>query len=212
MTVKLTSNFFLNARGFQFLDGGGVTWSINANTNAISAAVAGSGLTSVGFADTSSTAIYAVTNSPLTANGTIDIALKTQAKTLVFAGPAAGVDAQPTFRALVAADIPAVTLSWTALGLSNSWVFFGSPFSPPGYYKDPTGRVYLRGLVKNGVVATAVIAVMPAGFRPLNTTIIASVSNDLPCEIWIDSSGNVNAPAGGSTAWLALDGVSFATF
>ena len=42
MSVSLTSNFFRNARGLTLLDGGGITWSINANTNAISATVNGS--------------------------------------------------------------------------------------------------------------------------------------------------------------------------
>lgn len=37
MSFALTSNFFLNARGLSFLDGGGVAWSFNKNTNVISA-------------------------------------------------------------------------------------------------------------------------------------------------------------------------------
>jgi len=41
MSVSLTSNFFRNARGLTLLDGGGITWSINANTNAISGSVSG---------------------------------------------------------------------------------------------------------------------------------------------------------------------------
>lgn len=41
MSVSLTNNFFLNARGLTLADGGGVTWSINKNTNAISATVSG---------------------------------------------------------------------------------------------------------------------------------------------------------------------------
>lgn len=71
------------------------------------AAVTGTGtVTSVGLADTSTTAIYSVTGSPVTTAGTIDITLKTQSANLVFAGPASGAAAQPTFRALVAGDLP----------------------------------------------------------------------------------------------------------
>lgn len=40
MSVSLTSNFFLNARGLTFEDGGGVTWSFSPNTNRISATAA----------------------------------------------------------------------------------------------------------------------------------------------------------------------------
>lgn len=41
MTVKLTSNFFANARGVTLLDGGGTVWSINKATNEITATVSG---------------------------------------------------------------------------------------------------------------------------------------------------------------------------
>ncbi len=77
--------------------GGGVmTWS-NASAGSV---------TSVGFADTSTTPIYGVTNSPITSSGTIDITLNTQSANTVFAGPTTGSAAQPTFRSLVSADIP----------------------------------------------------------------------------------------------------------
>lgn len=41
MSAILKNNFFLNARGLTFADGGGVTWAINKNTNAISATITG---------------------------------------------------------------------------------------------------------------------------------------------------------------------------
>lgn len=107
MTVKLTWNFFANARGLTIADGGGIVWSFNANTNTLTA-TGGSGgvLSSVGLADTSTTPIYTVSNSPLTTNGTLNITLNAQAKNLVFIGPVTGANAQPTFRALAAADLP----------------------------------------------------------------------------------------------------------
>lgn len=112
MTVNLTKNFLFNARGIILKDSATCTWSINLNTNEITATAAGGGgggLTSVGFADTSSTPIYTVSNSPLVANGTLDITLNNQSANTVFAGPTTGSAAQPTFRALVAADLPAGT-------------------------------------------------------------------------------------------------------
>jgi hypothetical protein len=39
--IKLTANFLTNVRGFQFVGGGGATWSFNRNTNAISLVVSG---------------------------------------------------------------------------------------------------------------------------------------------------------------------------
>lgn len=46
------------------------------------------------------------TGGPITDNGTIALGLATQAANTVFAGPGTGADAEPTFRALVADDIP----------------------------------------------------------------------------------------------------------
>lgn len=107
MSINLTANFLSNSRGITLLDGGGITWSINKNTNAITGTVSGGGaVTSVGVADTSGTPIYTITNSPVTSSGTINLALKTQNANLIFAGPTTGAAAQPTFRAMVPADLP----------------------------------------------------------------------------------------------------------
>lgn len=69
-------------------------------------------VTSVGLADGSVTPIYAITGSPVVAAGTLTFTLANQLANRVFAGPASGGAAQPTFRALVAADIPT---SWSRL-------------------------------------------------------------------------------------------------
>lgn len=63
----------------------------------------GGTVTSVGLTAPS---IFAVTGSPVTTAGVLALALVTQAANLVWAGPATGAAADPTFRALVAADIP----------------------------------------------------------------------------------------------------------
>jgi hypothetical protein len=64
----------------------------------------GSGtVTSVGLA---LPAIFTISNSPVTTTGTLTGTLATQVKNLVWAGPATGADATPTFRALVNADFP----------------------------------------------------------------------------------------------------------
>lgn len=54
-------------------------------------------------------------------------------------------------------------LGWTTLTLINSWVR-DSVNTTPQYLRDAAGNVWVRGAVKNGV--TAVIAVLPAGYRP----------------------------------------------
>jgi hypothetical protein len=110
-TVKLTGNFLATARCLIFSDGGGISWNFNQNTNVLTASATAGGtfLSSVGFADTSTAPIFTVSNSPLTVNGTINIALSNQNDNKVFAGPATGPAAQPTFRALTSADLPAGT-------------------------------------------------------------------------------------------------------
>lgn len=50
-----------------------------------------------------------VTGSPVTGSGTLVVTDNVQAANAVFAGPASGASAAPTFRALVAADIPGLT-------------------------------------------------------------------------------------------------------
>lgn len=55
--------------------------------------------------------IFSVSGSPVTSSGTLSASLTTQAANYVWAGPETGANAGPTFRALVAADIPSLTAS-----------------------------------------------------------------------------------------------------
>lgn len=55
--------------------------------------------------------ILSVAGSPVTTTGTFAVTLATEAANVVFAGPVSGGSATPTFRALVAADLPSGTLS-----------------------------------------------------------------------------------------------------
>lgn len=72
----------------------------------VGAASSGGTVTSVGLTDASTTPIYAVTGSPVTNSGTLTLTLNTESANKVFAGPTSGGAAQPTFRALVTADLP----------------------------------------------------------------------------------------------------------
>jgi hypothetical protein len=130
MSFSLLRNFFANARGLTFQDANGVTWSFDKNLNQVKAAVAGASggtVTSVALADGSTTPITTVSGSPVSVSGTLTYTLKTQNANMIFAGPGTGAAAQPTFRALVEADIPHVfasTLESTvsAGGLSAAYV------------------------------------------------------------------------------------------
>lgn len=53
--------------------------------------------------------IFGVSGSPITSSGTLSATLSFQSANTVFAGPTAGAAASPSFRALVAADIPSIS-------------------------------------------------------------------------------------------------------
>lgn len=65
----------------------------------------GGTVTSVGLSLPSS--VFNITGSPVTTSGTFTVTFDTQAPNLVFAGPASGVAATPTFRSLTIDDLPA---------------------------------------------------------------------------------------------------------
>jgi hypothetical protein len=61
--------------------------------------------------DISTPNIFTVSNNPVTSSGTLTLTLATQTANYVWAGPATGSPAAPSFRALVAGDIPSLTAS-----------------------------------------------------------------------------------------------------
>lgn len=77
-------------------------------------------VTSVALADGSTTPIYTITGSPVTSSGTLTQTLATQTANKVFAGPASGGAAQPTFRSLVSADIPDLSATYVATSTGNA--------------------------------------------------------------------------------------------
>ena len=65
-------------------------------------------VTSVGL---SAPTQFSVSGSPVTTNGTLSLGWSNQSANLVLAGPSTGVAAAPTFRSLVASDIPSLPFS-----------------------------------------------------------------------------------------------------
>ena len=72
---------------------------------------------------------FSVANSPITGAGTLAVTKATQTANKVFGGPATGSPAAPTFRSLVAADLPAVA------GVAGTYTVISS------ITIDATGRV-----------------------------------------------------------------------
>lgn len=90
-------------------------------------------VTSVGL---SMPSIFSVTNSPVTSSGTLTASLATQSANTVFSGPTTGSPATPTFRALVAADIPSLPYVPSSGTLTNRRIPF---VNASGELKDTTG-------------------------------------------------------------------------
>lgn len=73
-------------------------------------------VTSVGL---SMPAIFSVAGTPVTTSGTLAVTLATQLANLVWAGPNTGSAAAPSFRTLVAADLPTVPIAQGGTGLTS---------------------------------------------------------------------------------------------
>lgn len=86
------------------------TGTIQRTTAAQLVAAVGGGVTSVAL---SLPAIFTVSGSPVTSTGTLTGTLATQTANFIWSGPTSGGAAAPTFRALVAADIPTTFVQQT---------------------------------------------------------------------------------------------------
>ena len=124
--------------------------------------------------------------------------------------PATSAEWQTFINALQAWNRSLTTIQWRAPTLQNSWVYFGSPHEPPGYYKDATGRVWIRGLVKSGTLGSPIFT-LPAGYEPPYSIVQVGISDDLLCEIDISQAGAVTVGSGGNNTWVSLSGISFST-
>lgn len=103
--------------------------------------------------------------------------------------------------------VSVVLEQWNAPTLTNSWVYYGSPTNPVGYWKDPNGVVHLRGAVKSGTIGLSVFT-LPVGYRPSNTEYFAVVSNGAFGRVVVGSDGGVT-PDIGSNVYVTLDGITF---
>lgn len=130
--------------------GSGVSITNGSGSISISATGLGGTVTSVGL---SLPSIFTVTGSPVTTNGTLTATLATETANYVFAGPTTGAAAIPTFRALVAADIPSLpygtgtVTSVSTAGTVSGITLTGGPITT-------TGTVTLGGT----------LAVLPSNF------------------------------------------------
>lgn len=95
--------------------------------------------------------------------------------------------------------------------LLNSWVNFGAPYATAGYYKDPFGRVHLKGHLKSGVIGSAAFT-LPAGYRPAERTFVATVAHNgasyIVAVLDVNTDGSVT-PTVGANGEFVINAISF---
>ena len=91
---------------------------IKAAIDSLEAAVAGSGSGTVTSVGLSLPNIFTVSGSPVTTTGSLTAALASQSANLIFSSPN-GSSGQPTFRSLVASDLPTVTIAKGGIALTS---------------------------------------------------------------------------------------------
>lgn len=120
--------------------------------------------------------ILSVSGSPITSAGTLAVTLANEAANIVLAGPTGGGAATPTFRSLVAADIPALSyVTSVALTVPSFLSVAGSPITSAG-----TLAITLANENANTVLAgpTSGAAATPA-FRTLVAADIPALDDTL---------------------------------
>lgn len=95
----------------------------------------------------------------------------------------------------------------------NSWVNYGSTLATCAYRKDNNGIVYLKGVIKSGVVGQYIFT-LPVGYRPPKNEHFSMYSDNSSVEvvasIIVGSDGNVRANVGHNNLF-SLSGASFKT-
>ena len=101
---------------------------------------------------------------------------------------------------------------WIAPTLLNSWVNLGGGYNNAGH-RLKNGTVILRGLIKNGNVASGTtLFTLPVGSRPLATERIGTGTGTNFIALEIYSNGDVKlGGSGASSASFMLDGIRFET-
>jgi hypothetical protein len=124
---------------------------------------------------------------PITGSGNLTLALATQSANLVFAGPASGAAAAPTFRSIAAADLPNATSGQKgAVQVDGSTVSMTGQIlsanlatsSAPGIVKpDGTSITISGGVISStasGYVLPAATTSVLGGVQPDGTSILVS--------------------------------------
>ena len=171
----------IGTNGFQLRVAAGIpTWQV---------ATAGGTVTSVGLTQTGT--VFTITGSPVTTAGNLNLAFASQTANFVFAAPN-GAPGAPTFRALVAADIPATTLA-------NSNIFVGSA-------GNVATAVAMSGAIHiTNTGATTLFNATPV-VLPVNTFVFTSATAGVLANTAVPAAGQMLIGTGAAPALVTLSG------
>lgn len=95
---------------------------------------------------------------------------------------------------------------WVNLPLANSWVDYGSVYSPPSY-RRMGGVVYVSAFIKGGATGIGtVVANLPTGFRPSKQMVFSTTTapnNSAWVEVFTD--GRIGLGSSASSTWTTLN-------
>lgn len=108
-----------------------------------------------------------------------------------------------------ASFIEPVSLVASGVGFNTGWQNVGGVSEVAGYYKDPFGRVYIRGAVNRASGTNALIFTLPTGYRPSAYEFFAVQANSAYGGVEIQPSGQVRFGTGNPSLYVSLCGISF---
>lgn len=176
----------------------GANLSFNTTTGVLAATAPGTGtVTSVAM---TVPAIFSIGGSPITSSGTLALSLQNQSANLVWAGPTTGSSASPTFRALVAADIPSLPYG---TGTVTNVTFTGDGIVDSS---TPSAPVLTTGTVTATALTQSANKILsgPTSGSAATPTFRLLVSADIPT---ITLSGDVTGVTGSTTVGK-INGIS----
>lgn len=155
--------------------GDSITWNGTDWVNTPS--IGGGTVTSVALADLSTTQLYAISGSPITTAGTLDLTLKPQNANTALMGPTSGSAAAPTMRALTTSDIPAlsiedlsdVTISSVSSGQVLEWS--GTAWVNAAGGGGSGAVTLIQKTTISGTSTASVTAAIPSGYTSLRVEI-----------------------------------------
>lgn len=207
--LKITAGTPTDTANKLYSIGGVLHWS-----GAPVANPAGAGtVTSVGL---TAPALFTVGGSPVTAAGTLALALATQIANTILAGPATGANATPTFRALVDADIPnditiagTNNVTWASVSKSGSTLADLATRSAT----DLTSGLLALARLTDGAVGVPLVG--NGGAAPQYAALNlggAGATGTIAAARMPAHTGDVTSPAGSLALTLSTTGVGAGTY